>query len=37
MTLRDAQEQVRINAMRNFASSERLGFSVNIIVGPEAQ
>ncbi|MGE4606752.1 MAG: DUF6572 domain-containing protein [Myxococcota bacterium] len=31
-----AQEQVRINAMRNFAVSERLGFAVNLIVPAES-
>ena len=31
-----AQEQVRINAMRNFAASERLAFSVNIVVAAES-
>ena len=31
-----AQEQIRIDAMRNFAKSERLGFAVNVIVAGES-
>ncbi len=30
-----SQEQNRLNAMRNFAKLERLGFRVNVIVGQE--
>ena len=30
-----SDEQPRINAMRNFATSERLGFSVNVIVSQD--
>lgn len=30
------QEQIRIDAMRNFAVSERLAFAVNVIVPAEA-
>ena len=31
------QELVRINAMRNFAASERLAFAVSVIVSSESQ
>jgi hypothetical protein len=30
-----SQEKIRIGAMRNFAASERLGFSVNVIVAAD--